>query len=499
MDAGIDVEELRHRYPVREVRYRTEDLRFMSTLHDTADGGRLLAVKGNPAEVLTMCRWHMRGGEPRELGDADRVAIQQANQRMAGDALRVLGLAYANGRSVRDPGSADLTWIGLVGMADPVRDGMHELIRRFHRAGIETVMITGDQSATAYAVARQLGLANGRPLEIIESESLERVDPALLSGLARRASVFARVSPAHKLQIVQALQRSGKIVAMTGDGVNDGPALRAADIGVVVGEPGTELARSVADVVIDGDDLGRMLAAVEQGRTIHDNIRKAVRFLVAINMSEIELVLGAVALGVPSPLGPVQLLWINLITDVVPGIALSLEPPGADVLDRPPRDPQEPILGGPQLARIGLESGVIASGALASYAYGLGRYGPGVQAGTCAFMTLTLAQLLHAVSCRSEERSVFDDGPPRPNPYLTAGLAACVGLQLLAGTFPPLRSLLGLAPVGLLDAAVIGAGAVVPFLVNEAAKHLRGTIEPEPAPAAPLPALDAAPAAEGSA
>src|SRR5206468_2677956 len=202
------------------------------------------------------------------------------------------------------------------------RPGMAELMRRFHRAGIETVMITGDQSATAYAVGRDLHLANGHPLEILDSESLERVDPQLLAGLAQRVRVFARVSPAHKLAIVRALQSAGKVVAMTGDGVNDGPALRAADIGLVVGDGSTELARSVADVVIDGDDLHHMLVAVREGRTIRDNVRKALHFLVATNLSEIELVFGAVALGVGSPLNAMQLLWINLLTDVIPGVAL---------------------------------------------------------------------------------------------------------------------------------------------------------------------------------
>jgi Ca2+-transporting ATPase len=346
---------------------------------------------------------------------------------------------------------------------------MADLIASFHRAGIETVMITGDQSATAYAVGRQLRLSDDRPLEILDSESLERLDPRLLAGLAERVRVFARVSPAHKLQIVRALQETGKVVAMTGDGVNDAPALRAADVGLVVGDGSTELARSVADVVLDGDDLAGMLVAVRQGRTIRDNVRKAVHFLVSTNLSEIELVLGAVAVGAGVPLAPMQLLWINLITDVVPGIALALEPPEPDVLDRPPRDPHQPILDGPEWTRMAVESGTMAGGALASYLYGLRRYGAGAQASTYAFMSLTMAQLLHALSCRTPDRSLIDDPPP-PNPYLTAGLAACVGMQLLAAFFPPLRGLLGLAPIGMLDAVAIGAGATVPFLINEATK-----------------------------
>jgi Ca2+-transporting ATPase len=330
-------------------------------------------------------------------------------------------------------------------------------------------MITGDQSTTAYAVGRQLHLANGKPLEILDSETLERLDPRLLAGLAERVRVFARVSPAHKLQIVRALQDAGKVVAMTGDGVNDAPALRAADVGVVVGDGSTELARSVADVVLDGDDLDGMLAAVRQGRTIRDNVRKAVHFLVSTNLSEIELVAGAVAIGAGAPLGAAQLLWINLVTDVVPGIALALEPSDPEILERPPRDPHAPILAG-AWKRIGLESGTMAGGALATYLYGIARYGPGAQASTCAFMSLTLGQLLHALGCRSPERSVLDGLPAASNGYFTAGLGACVGLQLLAVAFPPLRTLLRLAPVGALDAMVIGAGAALPFLINELTK-----------------------------
>jgi Ca2+-transporting ATPase len=483
MDAGVEVDAVRARHPLVDVRYRTERNRFMATLHGARDG-HLLAVKGSPVEVLAMCRRAAHPDGIRDLDDARRTAILRANEHMAGQALRVLGLACGQGTSVKD----GLTWLGLVGMTDPLRPGIPELIARFHRAGIETVMITGDQSTTAYAVGRQLGLSNGQPLEILDSESLERLDPRLLAGLAGRVRVFARVSPAHKLQIVRALQDTGKVVAMTGDGVNDAPALRAADVGVVVGDAGTELARSVADVVLDGDDLQGMLAAVRQGRTIRDNVRKSVHFLVSTNLSEIELVACAVAIGAGVPLAAAQLLWINLVTDVIPGIALALEPPDPDVLDRPPRDPHEPILAG-KWNRIAFESGTMAAGALGSYLYGLARYGPGAQAGTCAFMSLTLGQLLHALGCRSADRRVLDGPPAAANGYFTAGLGACIGAQLLAIAFPPLRALLHLAPVGLLDALVIGAGAGVPFVVNDLTKSGCGL---EPAAAFPVGAEEPA-------
>jgi Ca2+-transporting ATPase len=296
------------------------------------------------------------------------------------------------------------------------------------------------------------------------------MDPELLAGLVRKTHVFARVSPAHKLQIVQALQRAGKVVAMTGDGINDGPALKAADIGVAMGGGGSDVARSVSDVVIEDDNLHTMVIAVEQGRTIYANIRKALHFLLSTNISEIEVMVAAIALGAGQPLTPLQLLWINLISDIFPGLALALEPPEADVLKQPPRDPADPIIGKKDFKRLGLESSVITAGTLVSYGYGVMRYGIGPQANTHAFMTLTLAQLLHAISCRSETTTVFEAATRPGNKYLNLALGASFAAQLATIAIPGLRKFLNLAPVGPVDVAVIGAGAALPLLVNELTK-----------------------------
>ena len=270
-------------------------------------------------------------------------------------------------------------------MADPLRPGMRELIERFHNAGIDTIMLTGDQSPTAYAIGKALGLSRENPIEILDSTSLTDIDSRALAALAQRVHVFARVSPAHKLQIVQALQEAGKIVAMTGDGINDGPALKAADIGIAMGHSGTDVAREVADVVLEDDNLETMILAVGHGRSIYDNIKKSLHFILSTNFSEIMVMFVAGAAGLGYPLSAMQLLWINLMSDIFPCLALALEPPEPDILERPPRDPKEPIIGRADFKGIAVESSVISLAALGAYVVGLARYGTGQRASTHCF------------------------------------------------------------------------------------------------------------------
>jgi Ca2+-transporting ATPase len=392
---------------------------------------------------------------------------------MAGQALRVLGFAYSaevDDSSFENPGG--LTWLGLVGMADPIREGVKDLIPLFHTAGIDTIMITGDQSSTAYSIGKELDLSRGRPLEILDSTRLSDLDPETLKALSQRVHVFARVSPAHKLQIVQALQKAGRIVAMTGDGINDGPALKAADIGVALGASGTDVAREVADVILEKDDLETMILAVGHGRTIYSNIRKSLHFLLATNFSEIMVMFAAGATGIGYPLSARQLLWINLISDIFPGLALAMEAPEPDVLRKPPRDPQETIVRKSDFKNISIEAAFMTGGALFSYLYGLARFGAGPQAGTLAFQSLTLGQLLHAISCRSDRHSIFGKEKLPPNKYLNWALGGSLAIQLMTMVVPGLRGLLGLAPIGLADAVVVGVSSVAPLLINEARKDI---------------------------
>ena len=409
INAGIDISALREQFPTLKARHRAEGRPYMSTLHSGPDGKHILAVKGSPEEVLEMSDYYMKDGEKVRLTQAARDNILAENERMAGDALRVLGVAYKELTSARMPRTTgNLVWLGLTGMADPMRTGMNELMSLYHQAGIKTVMITGDQSATAQAIGRQLGLSEGRPLNVMESGALENIDPELLAGLVKDVHVFARVSPAHKLKIVRALQEAGNVVAMTGDGINDGPALKAADIGVAMGESGTDVAREVSDVVLEDDNLHTMEVAVRQGRTIYNNIRKTIHFMVSTNLTEIEVMLAGIAAGVGQPMNPMQLLWINLVTDIFPGLALSMEPAEPDVMERPPRDPDEAIISGRDLKSMVVESGIIGVGTMAAFLYGRSRYGAGApQAATMAFTSLTLNELAHAISSRSNYRILF--------------------------------------------------------------------------------------------
>jgi Ca2+-transporting ATPase len=472
--AGIDPRQLRDRHPLLRMTHRAENRNFMSTFHRSETQDKLVFLKGSPSEVLALCHWHIQGSVKLELTEEDRLGIQTENDRMASEALRVLGVAYKplhHDDNDGDPIAHNhLIWLGLTGMTDPLREGVKDTIGKFHQAGIDTVMITGDQSPTAYAIGKELQLSRGTQLEILDSTHFTTVNPDVMMALSQKIHVFARVSPAHKLQIVQALQRAGKVVAMTGDGINDGPALKAADIGIAMGHTGTDVAREIADVVLEDDNLDTMIIAISEGRTIYNNIRKSVHFLISSNLSEIMVMSTSLAAGIGQPLTAMQLLWINLMSDIAPGLALALEAVEPDVLSRPPRSPDEPIVRSSDFQRIGFEAAALSAGTLAAYGYGIMRYGIGPQAGTLCFSTLTLAQLLHAVTCRSETHSIFSQDSLPPNPYLTYALGGSALLQILTFAVPGLKSLLGLTPISLLDGLVIGGSILAPFVINEQTK-----------------------------
>jgi Ca2+-transporting ATPase len=481
LGSGVEVIALRKKHPLKRIYHRSENRNFMMTLHEAEDDQhRIVAVKGSPNEVLDICESYLFNGEKLPLKDEDRHRIEVENERMAAKALRVLGVAYAldgleaNNSEVSEETPKSLIWLGLVGMGDPIRPGMQSLIRSFHTAGISTVMITGDQTPTAYAVGKELNLSQEAPLEIFDSTRIDNVDPEVLKSLCERVQVFSRVSPAHKLQIVYALQKAGKVVAMTGDGINDGPALKAADIGIAMGHTGTDVAREVSDVVLEDDNLETMIVAISQGRTIYFNIRKTIHYLLSTNMSEIMVMFTATAAGLGQPLNAMQLLWINLVTDIFPGLGLALEPPEPDVLSRPPRDPGEPILQKKDFKRITFESAALSSGALGAYGYGILRYGFGPKASTLAFMGLTYGQIIHALSCRSKDRSLMsqirEPGSSPPNRYFQVAIGGTLALQTLTFLVPGLRSLLGITPLGLTDYLVVGGSAFWPLLVNEMTK-----------------------------
>jgi Ca2+-transporting ATPase len=448
--AGLDIGLLRQEYPLLEVEYRTETRRYMRTIHEVNGERRITAIKGNPLDVLQLCRSRRHEDGEQPLDESYSRQITDDNDALSNAGLRVLGFAYA-----QDDQPA--VWLGMVGMTDPARPQMEQVIAQFHDAGIRTVMLTGDQAGTAVAIANQVALAPTISLFDCGTHAADDIRFA-----ADTTDVFARVSPLHKLDVVTALQDSGHIVAMTGDGVNDGPALRAANIGVTFGTAGTDAARTVSDMVLAEDDLATMIIAVERGRTIYDNLRKSISFMVGTNSSEVMLTLVAAALGAGQPLNTAQLLWINVVTDVAIAYSLGFEPPEADVLRKPPRSATTPILDREDYRHLLTKAGLMSGSAFAAHLYGLARYG--ANGGGIAMSTLVAAQLLDGFSSRSRQRRVWD--LPN-NRALTVSIIGTFGLQAVVSAIPFTRRLLGIAPMTGLDLAVIAAGSIGQFLFGE--------------------------------
>ncbi|WP_420266230.1 HAD-IC family P-type ATPase [Candidatus Magnetominusculus dajiuhuensis] len=477
--AGVDVLQMRKSFPLLDIKHRSEGSNYMITVHKfsgdgvfgDATGRKLAAVKGSPAEVLDLCKFYLKDGIEYEFINGERDQIQNENEQLAGKSLRVLGVAYKFIDDDTQAPSSGLTWLGLVGMADPVKSEAKALIKAFHTAGIDTIMITGDQVPTAYSIGKELDLGNDGQIEILDSTSLNELSPEVLTALCENVNVFARVSPAQKLQIVRALQRAGRVTAMTGDGINDGPALKAANIGIAMGRTGTDVSREIADIILEDDNLETMIIAVSHGRAIYSNIRKSVHYLLSTNMSEIMVMFVSIAAGFGHPISAMQLLWINLISDIFPGIALSLEQPEPDIMSQPPRSPDENIIEAKDFKRIAFESLTMSAASLGAYAYGISRYGVSPRAGNMAFLSLSTSQLLHAISCRTDKHSIFDKETLPLNKYMNIALGGSFLLQLLALAVPGLRNLLKISPINLMDAVVAGSAAVIPLLINEATKR----------------------------
>ena len=467
---GIDVAAMRAERPRIALVERTLSRPWMATTH--GEGAGCFLVKGSPDAVLAMCESYLDGGEARALDEAARARFRRLNDEIAGRPARVL--AFARGQVPEDPESPrGLTWLGLVGMADPIREGARDFIAAMHSAGLRTIMITGDQVATAEAIARELDLAGDEPLRIVDAPRLGDLSPEVLAGIARQTHVFSRVSAQHKLAIVKALQSSGQVVAMTGDGVNDGPALKAANIGIAMGATGTDLAREVANVVIRDDELRTLEDAIAQGRAVYRNIRRALEFLITTNMSEIAVGLVEAAHGPGELETPMELLWINLVSDVLPGLGLALADPDPDVMRRPPRAPGEPIIPEKDFRRMGLDGSTIAAASLVSHFVGLARYGPGPETRAMTFLSLSLGQLFYTMMCqRSDIRELRPD-KLLENRALDGAVLVSSGLAVLPFFVPPLRRLLGVAPIGLSDSAIALGGAVAPAAAVLARRGVR--------------------------
>ena len=475
---GLDRAALERDYPrVAEIPFSAETKR-MITLHRTASGKSIAYVKGSPGTLLEASAFQIGAAGISPLTPADRQRWEETNRELAGTALRVLGLAYRElPQGYQDDDLLrDLTFVGQVGMIDPLRDEARSTIATCRAAGIRTVMITGDQPATASEIARQLGIdrdAEGHPLRTVHARELTSLDAAGWQTVVADAAVFARASPQHKLRIVEALQLQGHVVAMTGDGVNDAPALKKADIGIAMGIKGTEVAKEAAAMVITDDNFATIVGAVEQGRIIVHNILRFIHYLFSTNFAEIVTVFAAIMLGWPLPLGALQILWINIVTDIFPAMALALEPSAPDVMKRPPRDPKEPLMTRSFVVLIVWQGLLLAGVTLLAFYIGMRWYGTeGVglrHAVTIAFMTLTLTNVFHAFNARSRTRSALT-ARLFTNGWLWGAVLICLLLQAAAVYAPFLQAVLNTVTLTVADWGVIAACSLTPVAIVELVK-----------------------------
>jgi magnesium-transporting ATPase (P-type) len=419
--------------------------RFMATLHRDHRGHGLVFLKGAPERVLELCHWQRQAGEDRPI---ERAAWLARLNRAAARGMRLLALATREqaeaptGLEFADVEAGGFTLLAAVGLADPPRAESGRAVAACQAAGVRVVMITGDHADTALAIGRALGLA--RAGGAVSGAELEAMDAVRLREVVGDAEVFARASPEHKLRLVEALQAGGAVVAMTGDGVNDAPALKRADIGVAMGITGTDVSKDAAAMVLTDDNFSTIVAAVEEGRTIADNLRKFLKYLLTTNSAEIWVMLLAPFFGMPLPLLPLQILWINLVTDGLPALCLGLEPTEPGVMNRPPRPPQESLFAR-GLGAHALWVGLLMAGLSLAAGYVHWRAGR-PEWRTVLFTTLALAQMAHVMVVRSEREPLFSRGFFR-NPALMGAVAATVLLQAVVVYWKPLREIFATQPL----------------------------------------------------
>lgn len=446
--------------------------KLMSTFHDL-DQGLAMITKGAPDELLRRCTKAEINGEVVNLTDELRAQILGVNESFARSALRVIGSAYKYVDEIdHSPEAEDnLVFIGLVGMIDPPREEAKAAIEVCKKAGIEVKMITGDHKITATAIAQQLGIADTNSASV-EGREITAMTDEDLREVVKTVNVFARVSPEHKVRLVDAVKANGDIVAMTGDGVNDAPSLKRADIGIAMGITGTDVSKEAADMILTDDNFASIVNAVSEGRTIYSNIRKVVGFLLSCNIGEILVIFIAMLVNLPVPLVAIQLLSINLITDAFPAFALGMEKAEKGVMDRPPRDPAEPIVDKKMGIAVGIQSVALALGTLGSFMYGYFVHNDLEIARTCAFMTLVLGELLRAYSARSETVSIFKMNI-LGNSYLNKAVFASVAFLIATIYVPFLNPIFSTQPLTF-DEMVVALGlAIVPVLGGEIAKKLK--------------------------
>lgn len=445
--------------------------KLMTTVNELENGKYRIITKGAPEILLGICDYYEENNTIHDMNSSFLSKIKNKNEKMAEKALRVLGVAYLDVDIMPKEIEPDflekgLIFVGLIGMIDPPRKGVKEAVLVCRRAGIKTVMITGDHITTAKAIAKDLEILKGRELAITGQE-LDKIPDSKLEKDIMNYSVFARVTPEHKVRIVKAFQKTGAVVAMTGDGVNDAPALKKSDIGIAMGLKGTDVAKNAADMILNDDNFVTIVDAVKQGRNIFDNIKKAIHFLIATNIGEIVTIFVGLLLGVKSPLLAIQLLWVNLVTDSLPAIALGLEPPEKNIMNRPPRDSRKSIFADGLMGKIVVEGFMIGMFTILAFFIGNKYYGIEV-ARTMAFISLGMLELIHSFNVKSEE-SIFKVGLFE-NKYLLGAFVLGTVLQLGIVFVPSLAEIFKLTQLNSTQWLITLAISIAPIIIVEVQK-----------------------------
>ena len=446
--------------------------KLMTTIHRIGDKYRII-TKGAPDVLINRCSKYYDEGRIQSIYSKIGV-IENQNNQMAERALRVIGIAYKDVEKLPNNISSetiesDLIFVGLIGMIDPPREGVKEAIKTCKRAGIKIVMITGDHLKTAVAIAKDLGIMTRGDLSI-DGTNLERMSQEELEENIMKYSVFARVSPEHKVRIVKAFQSKGRIVAMTGDGVNDSPALKNADIGIAMGKGGTDVAKNAADMILTDDNFVTIVEAIKEGRTIYDNIKKAVHFLIATNIGEIVTIFVGLIMGIKSPLLAIQLLWVNLVTDSLPAIAIGLEKPEKNIMNRLPRNPKKSLFANGLWSSIILEG--IMMGMLTLVAFSMGNKLWGLEVGrTMAFVAIGLIELVHSLNIKSDE-SIFKSGIFE-NKFLVGAFVLGAFMQVVVVVVPPLAKIFSLSLLNMYQWLIVILISILPIVIMEIQKMFR--------------------------
>ncbi len=461
--AGIEYAKLREKHGFVSENPFTSERKMMSVTRSHGKKYRVYA-KGAPEELLKKCTSILKDGRAVKLNAAEKKRVLEENKRMASKALRVLGFAFKDSKQEEND-ETGLVFLGLAGMMDPPRPEAREAVQLCEQAGIKVFMITGDNPSTAAAIARELGIKAEKVLtgpEIDEERELKET--------VKNVRVYARVSPEHKLLIVNALKGNGEVVAMTGDGVNDAPAIKRADIGVSMGVTGTDVTKEASEMIVTDDNFASIVSAVEEGRTIYSNIVKAVTFLLTCNVGELITIFTAISVGLPSPLTALQILWMNFVTDSLPALALAVEPTEAGAMKKPPRDKTKPILGKHNAKKFVLVGTYMAAGTLLVYLLYSSWLGI-AKAQTMAFSTIVMFQMFYALDCRSQTH-LFKAGL-FSNKWMWGALAAGVALQGMAVFFPPAQLLFETVSLDAFDVAIIFVVSSSLLLVSQAVKALK--------------------------